>query len=82
MKVRVSGIAGFMGSHVARVLLARDDTVVGFENLNDYYDVTRKQARLAHFIDHSNYVHVQADLEGRAAVEQVFLTQTQSARST
>ena len=43
--------------------------------------VTLKQVRLAHFIDHPNYVHVQADLEGRAAVEQVFVTQTQSARS-
>lgn len=67
---------------VARVLLARGDTVVSFENLNDYYDVTLTQVRLAHFIDHPNYVHVQADLEGRAAVEQVFVTQTQSARST
>jgi len=72
MKVLVTGTAGFIGSHVAQVLLARGDTVIGFDSLNDYYDVTLKQARLARFIDHPNYIHVQADLADRAAVEQVF----------
>ena len=69
MKVLVTGSAGFIGSHVAQVLLARGDTVIGFDSLNDYYDVTLKQARLARFIDHPNYIHVQADLANRAAVE-------------
>ena len=72
MKVLVTGTAGFIGSHVAQVLLARGDTVIGFDSLNDYYDVTLKQARLARFIDHPNYIHVQADLADRAAVEEVF----------
>ena len=72
MKVLVTGTAGFIGSHVAQVLLARGDTVIGFDSLNDYYDITLKQARLARFIDHPNYIHVQADLADRAAVEQVF----------
>ena len=76
MKVLVTGTAGFIGSHVAQVLLARGDTVIGFDSLNDYYDVTLKQARLARFIDHPNYIHVQADLADRAAVEQVFATYT------
>lgn len=44
MKVLVTGTAGFIGSHVAQALLARGDEVVGFDNLNDYYDVTLKQA--------------------------------------
>ena len=74
MKVLVTGTAGFIGSHLAHRLLDRGDEVVGFDNLNDYYDVTLKQARLARFLDHPNYIHVQADLADRAAVEQVFAT--------
>jgi UDP-glucuronate 4-epimerase len=72
MKVLVTGTAGFIGSHVAQVLLARGDQVIGFDNLNDYYDVTLKQARLARLLDKSGYTHVTADLADRAAVEQVF----------
>jgi UDP-glucuronate 4-epimerase len=46
MKILVTGAAGFIGSHVAQALLARGDTVVGLDNLNDYYDVRLKAARL------------------------------------
>ena len=46
MKVLVTGVAGFIGSFVARVLCKRGDEVVGIDNLNDYYDVGLKQARL------------------------------------
>lgn len=74
MKVLVTGTAGFIGSHVAMKLLERGDEVVGFDNLNDYYDVSLKQARLARFMDHPNYVHVQADLADRGAVEMTFAT--------
>ena len=72
MKVLVTGTAGFIGSHLAMRLLARGDEVVGFDNLSDYYDVTLKQARLARFIDHPNYTHIQADLADREAVEAAF----------
>lgn len=72
MKVLVTGTAGFIGSHVAQVLLARGDEVVGFDNLNDYYDVSLKQARLARLLDKPGYTHVTADLADRAAVEQAF----------
>ncbi|WP_119718296.1 NAD-dependent epimerase [Cognatilysobacter tabacisoli] len=72
MKILVTGTAGFIGSHVALRLLARGDEVVGFDSLNDYYDVTLKQARLARFADHPGYTHVTADLADRAAVEAVF----------
>ena len=47
MKILVTGAAGFIGSHAAERLLARGDEVVGLDNLNDYYDVSLKQARLA-----------------------------------
>ena len=74
MKVLVTGTAGFIGSHVAQVLLARGDEVVGFDNLNDYYDVSLKQARLARLLDKPGYTHIAADLADRTAVEQAFAT--------
>jgi len=72
MKVLVTGTAGFIGSHVAQALLARGDEVIGFDNLNDYYDVTLKRARLARFAAHPAYTHVHGDLADRDAVESVF----------
>ncbi len=72
MKVLVTGTAGFIGSHVAQVLLARGDEVVGLDNLNDYYDVSLKQARLARLLDKPGYTHIAADLADRTAVEQAF----------
>jgi UDP-glucuronate 4-epimerase len=72
VKVLVTGTAGFIGSHVAMRLLERGDEVVGFDNLNDYYDVSLKQARLARFQGHPGYTHVAGDLSDRAAVEAVF----------
>lgn len=74
MKVLVTGTAGFIGSHVALQLLERGDEVVGFDNLNDYYDVNLKKARLARFIAHPGYTHIHADLADRAAVESAFAT--------
>jgi UDP-glucuronate 4-epimerase len=72
MKILVTGSAGFIGSHVAMRLLERGDSVVGLDSMNDYYDVTLKQARLAQFIEHPRYIHVQADLADRDAVEATF----------
>ena len=46
MKILVTGTAGFIGSHVAIKLLERGDEVIGVDNLNDYYDVSLKEARL------------------------------------
>ncbi|WP_222564072.1 NAD-dependent epimerase [Novilysobacter antarcticus] len=74
MKILVTGTAGFIGSHLAMRLLERGDEVVGFDNLSDYYDVTLKQARLARFMDHPGYTHIQADLADREAVEGAFAT--------
>lgn len=72
MKVLVTGTAGFIGSHVALKLLERGDDVIGVDNLNDYYDVNLKKARLARFIDHPRYAHIHADLADRAAIEKTF----------
>jgi UDP-glucuronate 4-epimerase len=72
MKVLVTGTAGFIGSAVALRLLERGDEVIGFDNLNPYYDVTLKRARLARCLAHSAYTHVEADLADREAVEQAF----------
>ena len=72
MKVLVTGSAGFIGSALALRLLARGDEVVGLDNLNPYYDVQLKRARLARFLQHPAYAHVEADLADRAAVERAF----------
>lgn len=74
MRILVTGTAGFIGSHLAMRLLERGDEVIGFDNLSDYYDVTLKQARLARFMDHPGYTHIQADLADRDAVEAAFAT--------
>lgn len=74
MKVLVTGTAGFIGSHVALRLLERGDQVIGFDSLNDYYDVNLKKARLARFMDHPNYTHIHGDLADRAVVEAAFST--------
>jgi len=52
MKILVTGAAGFIGYHTCEQLLARGDTVVGLDNLNDYYDVSLKKARLARLMRH------------------------------
>ena len=74
MKVLVTGTAGFIGSHVAQVLLARGDEVVGLDNLSDYYDVNLKKARLARLEGRPGYTHVHADLSDRASMEACFAT--------
>lgn len=55
-------------------LLERGDEVIGIDNLNDYYDVGLKKARLSRFAEHSNYTHIAADIADRAAIEEVFST--------
>ncbi len=76
MTILVTGSAGFIGSHVALRLLERGESVVGIDNLNDYYDVELKMARLARFNDHPNFVQERVDLADRAAVEAVFARHT------
>jgi len=72
MKILVTGTAGFIGSFVARQLLARGDEVIGVDNLNDYYDVSLKEARLARLLDHPGFTEVRADVADRSAMEALF----------
>ncbi|NLB65762.1 MAG: NAD-dependent epimerase [Lentisphaerae bacterium] len=73
MKILVTGAAGFIGFHVARTLLERSDEVVGFDNLNAYYDVTLKEARLAQLTPHNAFTFVKGDLVDAAAVRELFV---------
>ena len=72
MKLLVTGAAGFMGYHTAKRLLERGDEVVGLDNLNEYYDVTLKQARLEQLERHENFRFVKLDLADRAGMEKLF----------
>lgn len=72
MLVLVTGAAGFIGYHVAATLLARGDTVVGIDNLNDYYSVALKRARLARLEAQPGFRFHQADIGDPGAMASVF----------
>jgi UDP-glucuronate 4-epimerase len=72
MKVLVTGSAGFIGMHCVERLLARGDEVVGVDNLNDYYDVTLKEARLARIADHEAFRFHRVAVEDRDAMAGIF----------
>jgi len=72
MRVLVTGVAGFIGSQTARALLARGDHVIGIDNLNDYYDVNLKLARLDLLKGRNNFHFIKADLRERGEIEAAF----------
>ena len=72
MKILVTGAAGFIGMHVSQLLLARGDTVVGLDNLNDYYDPQIKRDRLARLTPHASFRFVQMDVADRPGMERLF----------
>ena len=72
MKVLVTGAAGFIGSFVSSKLLERGDEVVGLDNLNDYYDVNLKRARLENLRAHDGFSFEKLDLADRSGMEQLF----------
>ncbi|MBI5786876.1 MAG: NAD-dependent epimerase [Rhodocyclales bacterium] len=72
MKVLITGAAGFIGMFVAERLLARGDTVVGIDNLNDYYDVSLKAARLARLTPNPAFRYVKLDLADREGMAALF----------
>ena len=72
MKYLVTGAAGFIGSHTSHRLLARGDEVVGLDNLNDYYDPTLKEARLARLAALPGFRFVKMDLADREGIPALF----------
>ena len=75
MKILVTGAAGFIGHQTTLKLLARGDTVIGVDNLNDYYDVSLKEARLQDIAKHpqaSNFKFIKLDLADTSATEDLF----------
>jgi UDP-glucuronate 4-epimerase len=75
MKILVTGNAGFIGFHVARALLKRGDEVVGFDNVNNYYDTNLKEARLALLASEAakdSYQFIRANLSDKKAVDDCF----------
>lgn len=72
MKVLVTGAAGFIGMHASQRLLARGDEVVGFDNLNDYYDPALKDARLSRLIGKDGFNFVRGDVADTAELIALF----------
>lgn len=72
MKILVTGTAGFIGSTLAHALLDRGDEVIGIDNLNDYYDVTLKEARLARLTVRPGFTDIRLSLEDQEGLDAVF----------
>ncbi len=78
MKILVTGAAGFIGHQTTLKLLARGDIVIGVDNLNDYYDVSLKEARLQDIAKHpqaSNFKFIKLDLADKLTTESLFKTE-------
>ena len=73
MKILVTGVAGFIGFHLATRLLIEGNEVYGVDNLNDYYDVSLKQARLQQILSHKNFTFDCLDISDRASVAELFV---------
>ncbi len=72
MKYLVTGAAGFIGSAVSQRLCQQGHTVIGIDNLNDYYEVSLKESRLARLASESNFVFRKIDLADREAMAELF----------
>ncbi|WP_300617474.1 NAD-dependent epimerase [Dokdonella sp.] len=72
MRILVTGAAGFIGSALSERLLARGDDVLGYDNLNDYYDPSLKEARLARLTPQAKFDFVRGSLEDRPTLEKAF----------
>ena len=75
MKILVTGSAGFIGSHLCKRLLERGDEVIGIDNLNPYYSVALKQARLNNLTVYANFRAVNVDIADRSSIAELFETE-------
>lgn len=73
MKILVTGTAGFIGNRLAQRLLERGDEIIGIDNLNDYYDVSLKEARLSIIADHPGFTEARISIEDRSAMDALFI---------
>ncbi|MEE1066514.1 MAG: NAD-dependent epimerase [Acutalibacteraceae bacterium] len=71
-KILVTGAAGFIGFHLSRKLLSEGVEVVGFDNINDYYDVNLKYARLEILKGFQNFTFIKGDLADKSAIDKLF----------
>lgn len=69
MSYLITGAAGFIGYHLAKALLKRGETVVGIDNINDYYSVELKQARLGELETHKNFIFGKIDIANEVALD-------------
>ncbi|BAP58116.1 NAD-dependent epimerase/dehydratase [Thioploca ingrica] len=72
MTILITGAAGFIGAQLGKQLLERGESVVGIDNLNNYYDVNLKKARLAQLANYSNFLFTQLDLIDRTGLTTLF----------
>ena len=72
MKIMVTGAAGFIGHKLSMELLKRGDEIIGVDNLNDYYDPSLKEARLAQLTDHNAFTDLRLDIADREGMENAF----------
>lgn len=74
MKILITGVTGFIGFHLANLLLAKNHDIVGIDNLNNYYEQSLKKDRLIILEKFSNFVFHKVDLKDRSAIDQIFET--------
>jgi len=72
LKILVTGTAGFIGAQLAHRLLERGDEVIGVDNVNDYYDVSLKEARLARLTGNPGFTEVRQDISDRSVMSEIF----------
>ncbi|MDW5298980.1 MAG: GDP-mannose 4,6-dehydratase, partial [Sedimentibacter sp.] len=69
--ILITGVAGFIGSNVAKALVS-DNNIIGFDNVNDYYDIGLKEYRLSKFESSPNFTFIKGDLADKQAVDSIF----------